>query len=43
VLENPDKWYNDNIQGRFFTKDFIIWIFFIYIVIVKRQMVNVFT
>jgi hypothetical protein len=24
VLENPDKWYNDNIQGRFFTKDFII-------------------
>jgi hypothetical protein len=22
VLENPDKWMNDNIQGRFFTKDF---------------------
>ncbi len=23
VLENPDKWMNDNIQGRFFTKDFL--------------------
>ena len=23
VLENPDKWFNDNIQGRFFSKDFI--------------------
>jgi hypothetical protein len=23
VLENPDKWINDNIQGRFFTKDFL--------------------
>jgi hypothetical protein len=23
VLENPDKWFNDNIQGRFFTKDFL--------------------
>ena len=22
VLENPDKFFNDNIQGRFFTKDF---------------------
>jgi hypothetical protein len=22
VLEHPDKWMNDNIQGRFFTKDF---------------------
>lgn len=24
VLENPNKWMNDNIQGRFFTKDLII-------------------
>lgn len=24
VLENPNKWFNDNIQGRFFTKDLII-------------------
>jgi hypothetical protein len=24
VLEHPDKWMNDNIQGRFFTKDLII-------------------
>jgi hypothetical protein len=23
VLENPDVWLNDNIQGRFFTKDFL--------------------
>ena len=23
VLEHPDKWMNDNIQGRFFTKDFL--------------------
>jgi hypothetical protein len=23
VLEHPDKWMNDNIQGRFFTKDFV--------------------
>ena len=23
VLENPDEWINDNIQGRFFSKDFI--------------------
>ena len=23
VLENPNKWMNDNIQGRFFTKDFL--------------------
>ena len=22
VLENPEGWFNDNIQGRFFTKDF---------------------
>ena len=22
VLENPDGWFNDNIQGRFFSKDF---------------------
>jgi len=22
VLENPKGWFNDNIQGRFFTKDF---------------------
>jgi hypothetical protein len=22
VLENPDKWFNDNILGKFFTKDF---------------------
>ena len=22
VLENPDKYYNDNILGKFFTKDF---------------------
>jgi len=22
VLENPDGYFNDNIQGRFFTKDF---------------------
>ena len=24
VLEHPDKWMNDNIQGRFFTKDLIL-------------------
>ena len=24
VLENPDNWINDNIQGRFFRKDFLI-------------------
>ena len=24
VLENPDEWINDNIQGRFFSKDFIL-------------------
>ena len=23
VLENSDEWINDNIQGRFFSKDFI--------------------
>jgi hypothetical protein len=23
VLENPDKWFNDNILGKFFTKDFV--------------------
>lgn len=23
VLENPEIWINDNIQGRFFTKDFL--------------------
>jgi hypothetical protein len=23
VLEHPEKYFNDNIQGRFFTKDFI--------------------
>jgi len=23
VLEKPDEWINDNIQGRFFSKDFI--------------------
>jgi hypothetical protein len=23
VLESPEQWFNDNIQGRFFTKDFI--------------------
>ena len=23
VLENPDYYFNDNIQGRFFTKDFL--------------------
>lgn len=23
VLENPDGWFNDNIQGRFFSKDFL--------------------
>jgi len=22
VLENPDEWINDNILGKFFTKDF---------------------
>jgi hypothetical protein len=22
VLEHPDKWFNSNIQGRFFSKDF---------------------
>jgi hypothetical protein len=22
VLEHPDKWFNDNIQGRFYGKDF---------------------
>ena len=22
VLENPDKYYNDNILGKFFTSDF---------------------
>jgi hypothetical protein len=22
VLEHPEKWINDNVQGRFFTKDF---------------------
>ena len=22
VLEYPDKWYNDNLLGKFFTKDF---------------------
>jgi hypothetical protein len=22
VLEHPDKWYNDNLLGKFFTKDF---------------------
>ena len=22
VLENPDKWFNDNIEGRYFRKDF---------------------
>ena len=24
VLENPDKWMNDNVLGKFFTKDFLI-------------------
>jgi hypothetical protein len=24
VLENPDEWINDNIQGKFFRKDFVI-------------------
>jgi hypothetical protein len=24
VLENPDEWINDNILGKFFTKDFVI-------------------
>ena len=24
VLENSDEWINDNIQGRFFSKDFIL-------------------
>ena len=23
VLENHDEWFNDNIQGRFFSKDFV--------------------
>ena len=23
VLEHPEKYFNDNIQGRFFSKDFI--------------------
>jgi hypothetical protein len=23
VLENPDKWMNDNVLGKFYTKDFI--------------------
>ena len=23
VLENPDKWMNDNILGKFYTKDFL--------------------
>ena len=23
VLENPDKWMNDNVLGKFFTKDFL--------------------
>jgi hypothetical protein len=23
VLEEPDKWYNDNVLGKFFRKDFI--------------------
>ncbi len=23
VLEHPDKWINDNIQGRFYSKDFL--------------------
>jgi len=23
-IENPEEWINDNIQGRFFTQDFII-------------------
>ena len=23
VLEHPDKWMNDNVLGKFFTKDFI--------------------
>ena len=23
VLENPDGWFNDSIQGRFFPKDFL--------------------
>ena len=22
VLEHPDKWYNDNLLGKFYTKDF---------------------
>lgn len=24
VLEEPEKWYNDNILGKFFRKDFIL-------------------
>lgn len=23
VLENPDKWFNDNILGKFYSKDFL--------------------
>lgn len=23
VLENPDRWFNDNILGKFYSKDFI--------------------
>jgi hypothetical protein len=23
VLENPEGWFNDSIQGRFFPKDFL--------------------
>jgi len=23
VLENPNKWFNDNILGKFYSKDFL--------------------
>jgi len=23
VLENPDKWFNDNVLGKFYSKDFL--------------------